>query len=185
MTGSLRQRIIGMTLLLVGVAWGIDRLTGGANPQRAQASVSKDRQHPGASPSGEPAIPLNQILNATRSYDTQRPPLRLTRDLFADPVVGRALAAADNAAPASKHRRDSLHAAGRDAPAADPPEPPMALNGIIKGRTPMAIINGRIVGVGDQIEQYRIVRVERDRVILVGPSGRRVLTLPQPNVAGD
>jgi hypothetical protein len=38
----------------------------------------------------------------------------------------------------------------------------------------LAIVDGRIVGVGDAVGNYRIVEIERDAVVLAVPSGARI-----------
>jgi hypothetical protein len=48
-----------------------------------------------------------------------------------------------------------------------PPPPPTSLKGtIVGGEKPIAIINGRFVHVGDQVGEYRVVRIDKDEVLL-------------------
>jgi hypothetical protein len=55
---------------------------------------------------------------------------------------------------------------------------------LISGRTRLAVINERVVGVGDRVNQEEIISITPEQVILRGPFGRRVLpvALPQTKV---
>ena len=48
------------------------------------------------------------------------------------------------------------------------------------GSRRLAVIDDLVVRVGDQVRGERIVKISSDRVILVGPGGRRVLKVSQP-----
>ena len=88
-----------------------------------------------------------------------------------------------------------------DAALADPTRPPLSasepaatgavnpvasggLQTIIvgRGRKPMAVINGIMVGLGDKIGEATLVRLSESEAVLVGPAGREVLQL-LPGVA--
>lgn len=61
--------------------------------------------------------------------------------------------------------------------------PNLRLEGMARGAQPYALVSGRVLKVGDEIRRYRLERIDRDGVMLVGPSARRLrLTLPS---AGD
>ena len=89
----------------------------------------------------------------------------------------------------------------RDASLADPTRPavtasepvasgavdaaaPSGLQTIIigRGRKPMAVINGIMVGLGDKIGEATLVKLSESEAVLLGPAGREVLQL-LPGVA--
>lgn len=52
------------------------------------------------------------------------------------------------------------------------------LGGIAWSETaPLAYLNGRLLGVGEAVSGARVDRIERERVVLVAPEGRVVITL--------
>lgn len=53
----------------------------------------------------------------------------------------------------------------------------LRLEGVGRGEQPLALISGRVLRIGDQIEGYRIESIDRSSVLLIGPSGMR-LDLP-------
>ena len=57
----------------------------------------------------------------------------------------------------------------------------LELGGIVYSEAaPFAYLNGRLVGVGEFVEGFRIDRIERQRVILTGDSGEITLRLKGP-----
>jgi MSHA biogenesis protein MshK len=61
---------------------------------------------------------------------------------------------------------------------------PSGLQTIIigRGRKPMAVINGIMVGLGDKIGEATLVKLSESEAVLLGPAGREVLQL-LPGVA--
>lgn len=51
-----------------------------------------------------------------------------------------------------------------------------------RGRKPMALINGMMVGLGDKLGEATLVKINESEVVLLGPAGREVLQL-LPGVA--
>lgn len=52
------------------------------------------------------------------------------------------------------------------------------LGGIAWSETaPLAYLNGRLLGVGEAVSGARVDRIERERVVLIAPEGRVVITL--------
>jgi len=55
----------------------------------------------------------------------------------------------------------------------------LILNGILwDTKSPMALINNRIVKTGSRIEHYRVVKITQKKVFLHSQNGNRILTLP-------
>jgi len=63
-------------------------------------------------------------------------------------------------------------------PALEPAPPPLRLQSIVfNPRSPSAMINGRVVFVGDRIRDLRVTAIHRDEVLLVGGGTNLVLSL--------
>ena len=94
-----------------------------------------------------------------------------------------------------------LACAQSDATLADPTRPPLTVSEPVaagavdavtpsglqtiivgRGRKPMAVINGIMVGLGDKIGEATLVKLSESEAVLVGPAGREVLQL-LPDVA--
>lgn len=62
-----------------------------------------------------------------------------------------------------------------------PPQPaPLRLQGIVfHPRRPSAMINGKIVFVGDKIRDFRVLAIDKDTATLVGGGQTNVLSLPE------
>jgi len=179
MIWSLRQRIIGTTLMLVAAAWGADYLTGRVNPQSVKAATPATAKGT-AENDDSTSQTIGHILASLHGTNQQQSALRLTRDLFSDDQVRRAMASADAALPPQRDKdtRRLSDPSGKTKPGE--PEPVLQLSGIVRGRTPMAIIDGQIVTAGATIGGFRVVRVEPDRVVLIKDDQRRTLILPRP-----
>jgi hypothetical protein len=66
-------------------------------------------------------------------------------------------------------------AAAERGPVAVAPEPLPAVSSILYGSTRrLAILNGTIVGEGDSVGTRRVLRIEREAVVLRDPAGRHV-----------
>ena len=56
--------------------------------------------------------------------------------------------------------------------------PPLKLQGIIfNPRRPSALINGRVIFLGDRVREYRVLAIHRDEVLLAGAGQTNVLSL--------
>jgi hypothetical protein len=51
---------------------------------------------------------------------------------------------------------------------------------LISGQTRLAVINEKVVGEGDRVNQEEIISITPEQVILRGPFGRRVLPVARP-----
>ena len=95
---------------------------------------------------------------AKKSRNQFRVMSSMVRDIFAEPK-----------APVSDKEAEKE-------PEKKPPPPPTSLKGtIVGGEKPIAIINGRFVHVGDQVGEYRVVRIDKDEVLL--SSGEHAIVL--------
>jgi hypothetical protein len=70
--------------------------------------------------------------------------------------------------------RPALAAGGATAP----PDPELHLDGIVASATnPVAVVNGRLLGLGESIEGYRITRIDGAEVELEKDGAKRILKL--------
>ena len=61
---------------------------------------------------------------------------------------------------------------------AAPAPPPLKLQGIVYNPTrPSALINGRVIFLGDRVREYRVLAIHRDEVLLAGAGQTNVLSL--------
>jgi hypothetical protein len=165
---SRRHMLIGGVFGLVSVAWTIDTLTGGAGPSSADAALSPTVATESSARLPDPPD-LDRVIRALRNDDATRGPLpfgEATRDLFVPtPWMETALASASGASPlptepsAEPHPFDARH----------------ELQGILTGRVPLALIDGRLCRQGAEIDGYRLVELHRDYVVFERDESRVVL----------
>ncbi len=61
----------------------------------------------------------------------------------------------------------------------------LQLQTVMNGRVPLAVINGKIVRVGDKFGSFRITAIERMSVVLSAAGKTYHLTMEQPRMGGD
>ena len=54
------------------------------------------------------------------------------------------------------------------------PEPPSVRSILFSASRRLAIVNGRIVGIGDRVGDFTVAGIERDAVVFLAPSGGRL-----------
>ncbi len=81
-------------------------------------------------------------------------------------------------APASRPRHGQLDGRTFSAAVALPDGSRIDLGGIISGAIPLAMLNGRMIGIGEYAGAYAVVKIETRRVELRGPEGSFWLGLP-------
>jgi len=93
-------------------------------------------------------------------------------------TVGLARAQSDGALP--DPTRPPVTVSEPTAPGVvNPDAAPSGLQTIIvgRGRKPMAVINGVMVGLGDKVGEATLVKLSESEAVLQGPAGREVLQL--------
>jgi hypothetical protein len=94
---------------------------------------------------------------ATRPRNTTTPPTPSSPSILSPPSLGTPAPAAARAASN---------------------EPELHLDGIVASATnPVAVVNGRLLGLGESIEGYRITRIDGAEVELERDGAKRVLKL--------
>jgi hypothetical protein len=107
-----------------------------------------------------PAVPAAIVQMPTVKLDTPKKKKQKKQD----PFIGMSSTVRDIFAEpkASEPEKE----AGKEAEK-KPPPPPTSLKGtIVGGKKPIAIINGRFVHVGEQVGEYRVVRIDKNEVLL-------------------
>ena len=94
------------------------------------------------------------------------------------------LPADDIAEPADSPVANARESETTDAtPVAAPPPPkpaPLRLQGIVfNPKRPSAMINGKLVFIGDKVRDLRVMAIDQDSATLVGAGQTNVLTLPE------
>jgi hypothetical protein len=182
--GPLRRLLVSGLLLSLG-GWAADQLWGRGAPRAATAAAT-----PGAAaaPSGS-AMPA-ELPKA----------LPLATRLLPQPYAS--LAARLSSVPRDPFTPSPLMdallnpAAPPPAPAAPPPPPEdpadafraaYQLEGVVMGPQPLAVVNGRILTVGVMLDDWQLVRVERERVTFrrAGVGRDLILHVPEPCERGS
>lgn len=147
-------------------------------PRRARGPATEDAS--GVRVQAYPALPvdLDDIRRPSRAAADLGTPVRGPRpEVTRDPFTSAALLQLPATAPESP--RGGARPAARATPAGEPVCAAVMLGA---GR-PAALIDGRLVGVGDQVRQYVVERIDARGVSLGGP---RKLFLPVGIIpAGD
>lgn len=86
------------------------------------------------------------------------------------------------AAPESTNKTTVAGQSDTNQPAAAEPvapaAPPLKLQGITYNpRRPSAMINGRVIFLGDRVREYRVLSIRSDEVVLVGAGRTNILSL--------
>jgi hypothetical protein len=154
---ALRRLILGA--ILAGVAgYGLWQLRGGPDSAAGQASSSE------SSPELDEAAPLAGTPRLSEKHQRERATLT-----------------AAGWPPDPFHRHGQTGLPQLLGPELTEPEQTgsLMLSGIISGSSPLAMINGRVVAVGDRLGQGAIVTtIDDDSVTLQTPNGKRILRLP-------
>lgn len=168
---SSKQKILGGVFLIVGTAWSLDMFTADSSPVAADASQAN----------GQAVVPLPSEpadLELLIERVTQPAPVReplpfdfLTRDCF-DAAAALALDA----------MKTNPEHPGNETETDRPPEQPFdaqhRLQGIVAGRLPLALVDGRLLRPGALLDGYRLTEIRRDEVVFERDGDRVILRLP-------
>jgi len=174
-----------------------------AAPAPDVTPVATTAELPATSP---PAAPAARTPNAVPSAIPLEPPVRAPRRhaaedvkpaaaddsvgtrtaaLTTDAVAARADRAPSNAAtvgtPSSSAAPAGRRSAGERVPSGEttlPSGAKISLDGIISGAIPLAMLNGRMIGIGEFVGDCALIKIEPRRVQLRCPSGTLWVALP-------
>lgn len=169
-----RQRWLIGTLSLTLVSFAFDALTRGPGPKAAQARPSANAAAPGSNDAAGDALMTSEKLAAllreiTSPLPSVLPDEQSWRDPFAMTEVLKNRLGVDDPV---------------ESPAEDvaPPPPPTvgfaarhALRGVITGERPMAILDGKVVRLGDELDGLRLIEVHRMHVVFSDGAERVIL----------
>jgi hypothetical protein len=170
---SQRQKLLGGVFGIVAGVWGIDRLTGGPGPSAADAAPSPVVVGgPVAMPPDPPDLEaVIESLRSDRAGDLAPLLGWGERDLF---VPTRSMEAALRP-PDSASIGAAADACEEEAAKSLPFDGRHVLQGVLTGRTPLALIDGELYRCGAEVEGYRLIEIRRDYVVFVGEGSRVTL----------
>lgn len=148
-----------VVVLLISAYFRIIRpkTKGTANATASSPKISAPASTPVQIPKVQLDVPKKKN-KAKKSRNQFRVMSSMVRDIFAEPKAP----VSDKEAEKKAEKK--------------PPPPPTSLKGtIVGGKKPIAIINGRFVHVGDLVGEYRVVRIDKDKVLL--SSGEHAIVL--------
>jgi hypothetical protein len=167
-----KQRLLGAALLVAGLVWAADHFIGSGRPAALQAAQTAAAPPPASAGDARDfseslaRLTRNEYISVADEIDL------LQRDLF-EPTAIMESAFALAAPPPARTLAES---------AAQPPAPEddfqtsHKLEGVLLGRTPLAVIDGHVLAINSDLDGYTLLEVQRDRVIFQHPpTGARVV----------
>ena len=147
-----KQRVIlGVLAVLVVAVWtrGLTVKTARPRGSARPAPVAVPRVPPEEEASTEPAAASSQPVTAGDGEEWGESPFLVERG---GPKVSPAASSGDGATP-------------------------LTLQGILwDAKSPSAVINGEVVGVGDSVGAWQVVEIQKDRVVLSDGASTQTLT---------
>lgn len=168
---TLRQKLLLGVLTLTAGTWALDTINRGGTPR--QAAAAQEGAPGSAAPPETAALSVRELAEHLLSGAPQArlAPDEPQRNLFEMTAeMSAALAPAPPPPPVVDRRED-------DRP--DTPEAPK-LQGVITGRVPLAILDGRLCPLGSEVDGWRVVEILRDRVLLRRTAEAVWVAVPPP-----
>jgi hypothetical protein len=138
----------------------------------------------GASDSGSrPASPLESAGTSSRksggtSVSAESAGTSGASGISASSTTAVSTSASSPAPPSPERRPQTVEERSYVGEAVLPSGAKITLGGIISGVTPLVMLNGRMIGVGEFEADCAVVKIEPRRVLLRGPGGPFWITLP-------
>lgn len=173
MSAPQRRRTLIGVLALAGVGWAIDALLirGGSAPRTAQAELVVAEATPVDARDVDTLIARLQRSSADAAPlpidELQRNPFAPSETLRAQLAPASTVDAPDAPDAAARKTVQQFAAAHR-------------LTGTLAGPQPTALIDGRVVRLGDAIDGFVVVEIAPGRVVLRRDEVAAVLTVPEP-----
>jgi hypothetical protein len=172
-----KQRVLGTALLLAGLVLGADRFFGSGHPAPLQAAQAVSAAPPSTAEDAQDfadslaRLSRNEYVSVADRID------QLQRDLFEPTaIMETAFTPVETDSPAE------LAAAAAQSAASDADfQTRHKLEGVMLGRTPLAVIDGQVLAVNSDLDSFTLLEVQRDRVVFRQPAtgARVVLELSQ------
>jgi len=172
---SRRHKLLGVALGVVATGWLVDFFAGGGKPATVRAAVPPESTPTADTMPADNVPDLDELLSAVEGAPTALPDLelnKLTRDPFVPTTVLKA------ACRVAGSERVEEAAEREDQPSTEVPfEQRHRLQGVLTGQRPLAFIDGKLFAVGARLEDYTLIRIERDQVVCQRGERQVVLTL--------
>ena len=126
-----------------------------------------------ATPAADPSVPANTATSPTTAteHNAAEPVVPIKESALAQPAAS---SSNSNSPVAVADNGETNHSALVEPPAL----PPLKLQSIVYNpRRPSAMINGRVVFVGERMREYRVLAIHPDNVVLTGAGQTNVLSL--------
>jgi len=175
-----KAAVLGVLALLLGGMWARMAMTGQTQPQRASASVA----NPAASSKKKPASSFGKTTSANTADALQewlgKPINPVSRNLFAIRMDHFPLAAGTSGSESATTQQTFWEALAKSVNTrADQMEKrqnliqnltdqasQMELQSIVMGAKPKALVDGELVGEGDVVASFRVLKIESRRIIV-------------------
>ena len=116
------------------------------------------------------------------SISAQKPALIPSEAVAAKSTIEKAAAPGKTTTPAERGTVTTSNEVAAATAPTPPPPPTFRLQGIFyKPNQPLAMINGKTVGVGDKISNGKVLTIRKDSVSVWAEGQTKVLTLPSDN----
>lgn len=163
-----RNRIMWSAVVVAGGAWSMDTLILRGEPTSADAATPSLEAVSPETLVLPPVEPLEDVFarldQAPRAMSV---PVGSVRDVFALTAPMRSqLQPPPEPDPLAATPQGNSEEAKEPAPIAPGSEPIPVLVGVLRGRIARAIVNDKVVAVGDSIGDYRVRSIGADRVVL-------------------
>ena len=158
-----------IALLGLMLFWVLWKKEGSVVTPTNRVALSVAARAPAVEPASTPAPAPTAPPDASAPAHEARPSIP-------EPAVASSSASITNPAAVTSESADSNHVASIES--APPTPPPLKLQSIVYNpRSPSAMINGRVVFVGDRVRDLRVAAIHRDEVVLVGTGRTNLLSL--------
>jgi hypothetical protein len=197
--------LVGVALLTLLLVWELSRKDTSPGPVAVRAQGENQEQSLAGNNDSQSASRSSQSVGAPDSSTLQQPSVaRATTNSASEPApkstpsiasgTNLSAGAQTKISPApdtvatngeSVGQSTSATAQGTEtnpptAAGAQAPKPaPLKLQGIVFSKRPSAVINGKVLFLGDRIREFRVVAITQESAVLVGGGLTNTLSLPE------
>ena len=169
---SRKQRLLAAALFVAGLLWGADRFLGRGQPATLQAAQTPSAPPSVVTPNGQDLAAFLARLSTGEYASVMDEIDRLPRDLFEPTAAMEAAVAPAETDPALTL---GANAAAAGATVTDF-QTRHKLEGIMLGRTPLAVVDGQVLALDADLDGYTLTEVLRDSVVFVdAATGARIV----------
>jgi hypothetical protein len=168
-----RYKVFGGVFAVVTIVWTVDLLTRQLGPRPAAATPSPAEATETVKLPPDPDD-LHEVIESLRSESVGRAMLlfdHVARDLFTPTPRMQATLATAGTIPASAEDPD----ARKEAVEPTPFDAQHELQGVLMGRVPLAVVDGKLYPCGAEIDGYRLIALHGDHVVFARKGERAIL----------